>query len=360
VNPDGLVAINVVVGLWKASQLVRSPHRIQLRWVVACFCISTTAFAVAPLTGDGQWGSVSGAGPMVWMWLSYSLMLAMLYCLIGVFVYSAGQGRPAFRQAVREAVPLAVTLIVLTVLASTVPSSLAPADYPQTTLIWFRLVANAYCFYGIVVCVVQMRRYARLARPWLAWGLTVASGGLVLIGLGAGLVATTMVLRLFGLPDWLVMPQAGVLAGNLLFLAGIVAPGAQVRSAAARVWWRHLRDYHRMRPLWTMLHQAFPEETLGRVPASRWGDTLSLRAVNRRFYRRVIECRDGLVRASGWLGVDSAQTEPAAVAAWLREALAGGPRGDADGLTAHPVAMPAEGGLEADVRELVALSRELR
>jgi hypothetical protein len=66
------------------------------------------------------------------------------------------------------------------------------------------------------------------------------------------------------------------------------------------------------------------------------------------------------LRASGWLSVDGTQTEPAAVAAWLREALAGGPRAGADGLTAHPVAMPAEGGLEADVRELVALSRELR
>ena len=362
-NPDGLyVAINVTVGLWKASQLARSPHRTSLRWVVACFCLSTLAFAVSPFAESGQWGSVSGSGPIWWMWFSNALMLSMLYCLICVFVFSARQGPAARAQAAREAVPLVVTLILLDVIASTVSTAVAPADYPQSTLDVFRLVVNAYVVYGIVICVVRMRGYARLARPWLSWGLTVASVGLAIIGVSAALIAVTMVLRLLGLPApaWLVMPQPGLLAGNLVFLAGVVAPGAQVRWAAARVWWRHLRDYHRMRPLWTMLHEAFPEDTLGRVPASPWRDALSLRAVNRRFYRRVIECRDGLVRASGRLTVDSGRTEPAAVAVWLRQALDGGPNKCAVDAPAHPVAMPAERGLEADVRELVALSRELR
>jgi len=145
---------------------------------------------------------------------------------------------------------------------------------------------------------------------------------------------------------------------NLLVLIGFVLPGARVRWVAGRVWWRHLRDYHRLRPLWTMLHEAFPEDALSRAPASAWRDTLSLRAVNRRFYRRVIECRDGLVRASGRLPA-GAPTDPAAIADWLRAALRTTPSED-DIVAAHPIAVPADGGLEADVRELVALSRELR
>jgi hypothetical protein len=288
----------------------------------------------------------------------------MLYCLVCVFVFSAGRSRAA-RRAVREAIPLAATLVVLALLAATVPAGLAPAEYPQRTLDVFRLVCNGYIVYGIVTCIMWMRRYARLAQPWLAWGLTVASVGLGVIGVGAGLIAVTMVLRLVGVHTVasLELPLPVVLGGNLVFLAGVVAPGARVRWAAARVWSRHLRDYHRLRPLWTMLHRAFPEDAFNRVPASALRDTLSLRAVNRRFYRRVIECRDGLVRASGRLTGDNSPAGPAALAAWLRGALDPrlvDPADGAEALAAHPVAIPADGGLDADVRELVALSRELR
>jgi hypothetical protein len=356
------VAIAICVGLWKAAQLSRSPQRISLRWVVACFALSAVAFAVEPSAGAGVEGGVTGAGPIWLMWLGEALLLSMLYCLICVFVYSAGQGRSARTRAVRQAVPLVATLVIMAVLAATVSPALRPVAYPRATLDLFRLVANAYIVYGIVICIVWMRRYARLAQRWLAWGLTVASVGLAVIGLGSALIAVAMVIRLVR-PDTqasLVLPPPVVLLGNLVFLAGIVAPGARVRWAAGRVWWRHLRDYHRLRPLWTMLHRAFPEDALSRVPASAWRDTLSLRTVNRRFYRRVIECRDGLVRASGRLTGDGDPADPAALAAWLRRALNDDPTGVDEVLAAHPVAIPADGGLDADVRELVAVSRELR
>ncbi|MFC0548790.1 MAB_1171c family putative transporter [Kutzneria chonburiensis] len=350
----------IVIGFWKASQLARTPKRISLWWVVACFALSAAAFAVAPYAGAGVEGGVSGTGPIWLMWLGEALLLTMLYSLICVFVFSAGQGRAAWWQAVREVVRLGITLVVLGVLAATVPQRLAPAEYPRATLDAFRFVANTYTVYGVITCIVWMRRHAKITQRWLARGLVVASAGLALIGLGSTLIAVSMVIRLAN-PDTsiaLELPNAVVMVANLLVLIGFVLPGARVRWVAGRVWWRHLRDYHRLRPLWTMLHEAFPEDALSRAPASPWRDTLSLRAVNRRFYRRVIECRDGLVRASGRLPAGT-PTDPAAIAAWLRDALRTTPSED-DIVAAHPIAVPADGGLEADVRELVALARELR
>ncbi|MEV6604525.1 MAB_1171c family putative transporter [Kutzneria sp. NPDC051319] len=348
------------IGIWKASQLARTPKRISLWWVVACFALSAAAFGVAPSAGAGVEGGVSGAGPIWLMWLAEALLLTMLYALICVFVFSAGQGRPAWRQAVREAVRLAITLLVLGMLAATVPQRLTPTEYPRATLDAFRFVANAYTVYGVITCIVWMRRHSKITQRWLARGLAIASAGLALIGLGSALIAVSMVIRLAN-PDTamaLELPMPVVMTANLLVLVGFIMPGARVRWAAGRVWWRHLRDYHRLRPLWTMLHEAFPEDALSRAPASVWQDTLSLRAVNRRFYRRVIECRDGLVRASGRLPADCPE-DSAAIALWLRGTLRTTPH-ENDVVAAQPVAVPADGGLDADVRELVALSRELR
>ncbi|HEY0498747.1 MAG TPA: MAB_1171c family putative transporter [Kutzneria sp.] len=350
----------MVIGIWKASQLARTPKRISLWWVVACFALSAAAFGVAPSAGAGVEGGVSGTGPIWLMWLGEALLLTMLYSLICVFVFSAGQGKAAWRQAVREAVRLGITLMVLGMLAATVPQRLAPTEYPRATMDAFRFVANTYTVYGVITCIVWMRRHSKITQRWLARGLAVASAGLALIGLGSTLIAVSMVIRLAN-PDTAIvleLPNPVVMVANLLVLIGFVLPGARVRWVAGRVWWRHLRDYHQLRPLWTMLHEAFPEDALSRAPASAWRDTLSLRAVNRRFYRRVIECRDGLVRASGRLPADT-PTDPAGIAAWLRTALRTTP-GEDDIVAAHPIAVPADGGLEADVRELVALSRELR
>ncbi|MFI9383212.1 MAB_1171c family putative transporter [Kutzneria sp. NPDC052558] len=353
------VCAAAALGVWKGAQLARTPRRISLWFVVACFLLSAMAFAVQPQAGVGIEAGVSGAGPIWLMWLGNALLLTMLYSLICVFVFSAGQGRKAWRQAVREAVRLALTLAVLGMLAATVPQSLAPDDYPPATLDAFRFVANAYTVYGVITCIVWMFRHTRITQRWLALGLTVSSVGQVIIALGSALIAVSMVIQL-ARPDSTIalqLPTPVVAVGNLVILAGFTVPGARVRWVAAKVWWRHLRDYHRLRPLWMMLHEAFPEDALNRAPASAWRDVLSVRAVNRRFYRRVIECRDGLVRASGRLGADS-PGDPAALAAWLRRAL--GDRSAPDSAEARPLAVPPDGGLESDVRELVALSRELR
>jgi hypothetical protein len=147
-----------------------------------------------------------------------------------------------------------------------------------------------------------------------------------------------------------------LLPGIVLCLAGISYPAAVVRLGALRIWWRHLRAYHRLAPLWTELNSRFPEDRLSRVPVTRWKDVLSLRGVHRRYYRRVIECRDGLVRISPY--IDQQDNDDLAVK--LRRALRAHASGEGVPQDAVPLALPEQDGLDADVEQLMTLSAALR
>jgi hypothetical protein len=146
-----------------------------------------------------------------------------------------------------------------------------------------------------------------------------------------------------------------ILPGSVVFTVGFAYPAVSMRLAAVRVWWQHRRTYHRLAPLWTVLHQQFPEDRLGRVPTSRWRDAVSVRGVHRRCYRRVIECRDGLLRISPYLAANGNNAN-----ASLADRLRAGLRARASSLPAPhrpvPVAIPATDGLDTDARELVTLS----
>jgi len=149
-----------------------------------------------------------------------------------------------------------------------------------------------------------------------------------------------------------------VVPGSAVFMVGFAYPATTTRLAALRVWWQHRRIYRRLAPLWTLLHQHFPEDAFGRAPSGRWGDAFRLRGVHRRYYRRVIECRDGLLRVSPYLGSDD--NGDSSLAERLRAGLLACAAGVPAPGEAVPVAIPATDGLDADVRELITLSEALR
>ena len=150
-----------------------------------------------------------------------------------------------------------------------------------------------------------------------------------------------------------------LLIGIVLFVVGMAYPTVKTRMAALRVWRRHRRAYRRLRPLWTVLNEQFPQDALSRVPASRVRDALTLRSVHRRYYRRVIECRDGLVRISPYLAdLDPAElSDPDRLATKLSGALRAHANGETVAPQAIPLALPAEDSLEADVDRLIELSQ---
>jgi hypothetical protein len=126
--------------------------------------------------------------------------------------------------------------------------------------------------------------------------------------------------------------------------------------------------YHELDPLWTALAAAYPELVLNRAPAgSRWRRLRRRRTHEQRFYRRLIECRDGLVRLSPYLtrvapDADLARGPADQLARHITEALVLKPTAESPDteLSAARIASPASNDLGADVRELIAVSHALR
>ncbi|MEU1330620.1 MAB_1171c family putative transporter [Streptomyces sp. NPDC005865] len=147
-----------------------------------------------------------------------------------------------------------------------------------------------------------------------------------------------------------------------LFAVGLSYSGIATRLATWRIWRRHRRAYRQLRPLWSMPHAAFPESTLyAGTPAAPWREALHVRRMHRRHYRRVIECRDGLVRLSPHLTAVGLRegAPPETVATLLPRALAAQAAGEPATSRAVGIILPAKDTLNADAQQLTTVSRSL-
>jgi hypothetical protein len=150
----------------------------------------------------------------------------------------------------------------------------------------------------------------------------------------------------------------------LLFVVGVTYPGARARIASLALWPRHRRDHRRLTPLWQLLAEAYPENVL-RPAAPTLRDRWRARGVHRRYHRRIVECRDGLVDISPYLGYTVEDTEvldldPAELAERLRWAASTIGKGSLAPRQAVPLAVPRADDREADVRQLIEVSDALR
>lgn len=360
---------SLAVLAWMAARLVRRPANLPL-WaltgLVACWAI---AFPLG-LAADGD-TQVLGMAPMVLRLVQHGVLLVGVNCLIAFFLFSALDAAVARRRVSWFGVPLAVALAVLTVATILTPEGVRTKDHTVTSVAVFWSTADLYMAFGFGATAVWALRYAREAERTLARGLRIVSVGLFGIVLADCLFVPSIIMRWAGGDAAPADLETGgtaettlgyyaamifLLPGIVLCLAGISYPAAVLRLGALRVRWRHLRAYHRLAPLWTELNARFPEDRLSRVPVSRWKDVLSLRGVHRRYYRRVIECRDGLVRISPYID----RQDDGELAVKLRKALrahASGARATQD---AVPLAVPERDGLDADVEQLMSLSAALR
>lgn len=105
---------------------------------------------------------------------------------------------------------------------------------------------------------------------------------------------------------------------------------------------------------------------LHRVPQSKVQHILVWHSIHRRYYRRAIECRDGLVYISPFLARPSQGQRPRIADQWARElriALTASANhySPMDGamLVAEPAGSDLDSDVDSDVAELVALSRAL-
>ncbi|WP_428846900.1 MAB_1171c family putative transporter [Nocardia terpenica] len=361
------------------SLVVRKPHDVRLRsiaTVVGCWTVGLPFIVHA----DKAMGFL-GLAPMWGQLISHILMITGAYGAACFFQFSALDSRRADIRARRQALVLVVVAMVLIVAVVIMPADMrTPAatmtsggNHPELggvlSIGLFYATANCCLVYFFLAAAVSSGRCARRAQGGLRRALVIATvGTTVLVAAYSVLVVTNITFSTATghVPDFMVIMAARVLLpGFALFFLGIGYPAAVTRVVAGRIWWRHLREYHALGPLWTALHAQFPEDALHRAPINLWLDRLRLTGVHRRFYRRVIECRDGLVRISPYIahlrGDDTQIADtPAELARQLRQALSIRATGVDVPDRAVPIARPATGGFDADVHELLALAGALR
>jgi len=373
----------VAIALWigaanKGIQLWRAPEDLPLRAVTACIGCAAVMFslglppvrAVLDQAGVGLRILAVNLGTMI-----------VAYLLLAFFRYSVHG--PSARRGVRlQAVPLAGAMIVAVGSWYLAPADVrsAPADPANGTDIHatvFVLAVLGYMAYAHVQTLRWSTAYARAATlARLRRGLAiicVAISALLSADLTKAALAVAQLLATISESAVQVLNSAYLVFvgfGTFSFVVGISYPAVAGMVAAVPVWRTHRRYYRELRPLWAAMYQEFPDLALARRPSTRWRDLFGIRGTHRRFYRRVIEIRDGLVqlapyydpaaarqvatedRSSGHAEMAIEDTVQASlIANALRSKATGAPITDAD-----PVPISGGHDLDSDAQWLVRIA----
>ncbi|MFJ2847719.1 hypothetical protein GA0115256_14453 [Streptomyces sp. DconLS] len=356
---------------WKIFQLVKAPRDAALRAVTLCLISAACSFVLAREPFAGWIASAGGPGaPRL---VQNLFVLSMAYWLMCFYLYSAAAGASeGSTRARREALLLALAatgLLTATITAGVDDhgANFRGSDLRDPALVSFYLVADLYLVYALAMALRWTCAYARASQRPLATGLWITA---VAIGTMAASCTIRTVLTVVRW-QWGTVSQAVTWTSSVmialavpLFLIGVSYPGAATRIAAVRIRRQHRRLYRRLGPLWQILCEAYPEHTLCRMPAKPWRDHLLPLGIHRRLYRRVIECRDGLVRISPHLSPIAGPVENHPGGADdLADQLFAALRNEQPPTApaqAAAVAMPLTQSLEDDVRQLVQLSDAVR
>ncbi|MFJ8385603.1 MAB_1171c family putative transporter [Streptomyces sp. NPDC094438] len=353
---------------WKVYQLARAPHDAPLRSVTLCLLTAALSYPLAMPGGASGVDTVAGHGAA--KLLQNVLLLLTVYFLMCFYLYSA-EGQAGRRRARWEAVVVVLVAVSITVAAISVPhkvfaGSFSTADMEIPQIAFFYGGAGLYLMYALAVAARWTRLYARMSRRPHSTGLWMATLGLSAMAVACAVRAVIVAIRWGGrtVPGPLMAGVAFLLVASiLLFVAGVTYPGVRARIASLRLWLRHRRDHRRLEPLWELLSEAYPENVLKPAsPALR--DRRRARGVHRRYHRRIVECRDGLVDISPYLAGDADERapldlDPAELAGRLRQAIARIGEGNPAPRQAMAVAMSLGGDRDADVRQLIAVSDAL-
>jgi hypothetical protein len=371
-----ILLAGIAAALWigvlnKVVQVWRAPEDLPLRALAACVVSATVTFTVnLPPLGPLLDQVGSGVRSLV---INFGTMAAAYFLLV-FFTYS--MRGPVARRAVRlQAVPLAAGILIALTAWGLAPAAVRadPAD-----------TANGAHPHATVFVVAVLGYMAFAHAQSLRWSIAyVRAAGTA--GLRRGLIIVSVAVCAFLIADatrsLLAALQAvtepaagfvrvcqlvyltGVGVGALAFVVGVSYAAVTGMVISLPVWRAHRRHYRRLEPLWTAMHEAFPQLALGRVPATSWRARLGTGSTHYRFYRRVVEIRDGLVLLGPYYeaasaGRAAAESPEAYWARTIREALRAKESGDPI-VEADPVLMPGGDDLESDARLLAGISREL-
>lgn len=349
---------------WKISQLVRVPSDRGLRVITACTFLVFLALTAQLATDSGSaLRETSSHLPKLFQ----NVMLTFFFALLIVLLESIVDSRVAASQGLIE---ITIAVVASCGLAATFAIAVKPpggfsyeAAGEATIPLLFYLIGNVYMAYATARCSALTWHAAGQAQSRVRLSLHVASAGLAVCCLGTHLprvasTASRLALRQDALPGTAFWTTPLLALGISIFFFGVGYPGVRAGTVKLRLWFVDRRHYRQLRPLWAFLTRAFPDITL--LPqTSRTREAFRVRQMRLHFYRRAIECRDGLVCLSPYLAADDAiNVTSTSSADRLHEALLrsaeGKPRSGV-----HVVAQPADPGMEADLKELLVLSRGL-
>ncbi|NYT95430.1 MAB_1171c family putative transporter [Salinispora sp. H7-4] len=377
----------VVVTLWigvanKSIQLSRAPDDYPLRALTACIACIAAMFTLGLPSVSGVLDRF--ATGLHSLTINLGIMTAV-YFLLAFFTYTV-RGPAAQRRVRLEALLLLAALAVVTTTWSiaplavqTAPASTAVGDDPHATV--FVLAVLGYLGYvhsqTLWWCVgfIRVTRVARLRHGLIMICLAVVTY------LAAEL--TKSALAIAQLVDALPQPTVETInstyvaligVGTLIFVVGVSYSAFAGMLAAAAIWRAHRRQYRELQPLWSALHEAFPDLALSRLETRPWYKLFGQHGTHRRFYRRMIEIRDGLVqlapyydraamanmeaelRRAGRSDADIADiTRMTMITAALRAKAT-----DAPVAAAEPMVIDGGHDLDSDARSLVRIARRMR
>lgn len=358
-------AAALIASVWKVSQLARLPHDRQLRLVTACTVLVLVALSAQLAVSIPN---ISPIFPAQSPKLIQNVLLAMFFALLLVLLQSSVSPADSVRRGYIEvAVALTASGALIAIFLATEPSARG-ASYEQANgnalVLAFYSVGNLYM------------AYATARGAYLAWaasghtqsrarlGLRVAAVGLMIncIGTHVPRVLYTYGELMFGvelLPNTEVWTTPILAIGIIIFFLGIGYPGVRTGFIKAKIWLEIRLRYHQLRTLWLAMCQQFPDIALF-PPVHIVRELFHFRNLRLRYYRRIVECRDGLVCLSGYI---ETPIEPSASSAQqaelVRTILARLPEGRKRVPVTSVIAAPAGHGMEADTRELLALSKAL-
>lgn len=354
----------VVAAGWKVSQLIRVPRDTGLRVVTLCLLLVVVALSAQLAVGIPELDRFLPANSAK---LVQNVVLVFCFALVIVLLQTAvpsvGPGRWRYADI---AVGVASGAGLIAVFAVTDPA-LRGASYEDAGrdpgLLGFYLIGNLFLGYGTLRAGYLAWTVATHTQSRARLSLRAAAVAVLLCFFGTHLprVLSTAGRLVFGVdpvPGTAVWTQPMLAIGVVAFFLGLGYPGVRTALVKARLWFEVRRRHRQLRPLWTLLYRQFPHIALF-GPRSRLREALGVRNLRLYYYRRVVECRDGLVCLSSYL------TEPvrapgsgAQQARLVRAALIRRAEGSPV-IGASVLAAPRAPGAAADTNELLALSRAL-
>lgn len=358
---------------WKGVDLARAPYNRVLRLLFSCLLLLLIGevLSIPEVNSAIDASSAVGIGKLAFN----GAYMSGLCALNLFFICAAGGTDRAYRRLRIHIGLLAGVLITLAVSMGATPGemrahSLSTPNMAEPGIISFYLIGSAYHTYAFLTAGRWALRYARKAVQHLGIGLRITAVGLLLQTIVSANRMLLVTLRVgepgsheaFNMVNWSVSNW-----GMGIALTGICYSASAQVIARLRSMARHRRMHRDLAPLWTALATTYPELVLDRDPASsRWRRLHQLSAHDQQFYRRLIECRDGLLRLSPHLSrvasdADLTRTPADQLARYITEALALKPTTEfPHSASAVRVAAPVSGDLDSEARELIAISRALR